>query len=203
MRNSAKAESIWDRAAHAYQHYLNYIKTKQDRFSLSTTDLVYVKNFKGGSAVIGEPSGTLGAKLMQFECAFRDAAGTREFRRSLRDLDDDEYARARERMVAVAKLSQSPSADINGFGVSFASTLFHFYFPTLVPILDRRVLNGACIEGIVVDTQNQVKNLLELYPALIDYFRDRVRDDAQLTLRSLDRLLFVLELRRPPFRNRR
>lgn len=202
MRTNARAKGTWDRAEYAYQHYFKYISEKPDRFALSFTDLVYVKNFKGGSAVIAEPLLTLSSKLKRYECALRRANASPEFGLSLRDLDDKEYLRARKRMIAFAKLPKFRAANINGFGVSFTSTLFHFYFPNLVPILDRRALNGAGIEGIEADNSDQVKNLLELYPLLIDYFRNRLQNEAYLTLRSLDRSLFMQELRRPPFKER-
>jgi hypothetical protein len=202
MLKHTRAENTWARAEHAYQHYFKYISEKPDRFALSFTDLVYVKNFKGGSAVIAEPLLTLDSKLKRYERALRKAGASPVFRLSLHDCDDKEYARARKRMIAFAKLPLFPVADINGFGVSFASTLFHFYFPNLVPILDRRALNGAAIEGIKVNGSDQVKNLLELYPLLIDYFRDRLRNEPNLTLRTLDRSLFVQELRRPPFKKK-
>ena len=198
---NTKAEARWDRANHAYQHYLNYInRQKPDKLALSFTDLVYIKNFKGGSTIIGEAPHTLSSKLKHYELALRQAAGTPAFQRSLKDLDDNEFATVREQTVAFAELSQLDVADINGFGVSFASALLHFYFPESVPILDRRALSGAAIEGIEVDAQNQGTNLLEQYPALIDPIRRRLRADPKLTLRSLDRFLFIQELRRPPFR---
>lgn len=200
MAANVKARSAWDRAAHAYGHYVDYIATKPDKCALSVTDLVYVKNFKGGSSIIAEPAATVSAKLNKYERVLRDAAASPEFSSSLRDLDEGLYARARTRMVAFVGMAQRVDARINGFGVSLSSALLHFYFPTLVPILDRRVVNGANIQGLKVDAQDQVINLLDLYPSLIDYFRARLRATTKLTLRSLDRRLFSQELRRPPFR---
>jgi hypothetical protein len=202
MAASVKAGGTWDRAAHAYEHYLEYVANKPDRHALSFTDLVYIKNFKGGSTIIAEPLATLSPKLQQYEQALRQAAECREFSSPLKDVHDSDYALARSRMVAFVAMAQSSRAKINGFGVSFSSALLHFYFPALVPILDRRAVNGAGLNGIKVDGQDQVTNLLELYPALIDCFRARLKADAKLTLRSLDRHFFSQELRRPPFRSK-
>jgi hypothetical protein len=202
MGASAKAAGTWDRAEHAYHHYVDYVARKPDKYALSFTDLVYVKNFKGGSTVIAEPIATLAAKLQQYEQALRTASKDSAFSRALSDLDDQDYLEAREQIVAFAALSRRAEARINGFGVSFSSALLHFYFPRLVPILDRRAVNGANLKGIEVDAQDQVTNLLQLYPALVDCFRITLRENAELTLRELDRYLFSQELRRPPFRNK-
>jgi hypothetical protein len=169
---------------------------------LSFTDLVYGKNFKGGSTVIAEPAATLPAKLQQYDTALRSASKEAAFSRPLGELDDRNYRKVREAIVAFTELSQRSEARISGFGVSFSSALLHFYFPALVPILDRRAVNGANLKGIEVDAQDQVTNLLQLYPALIDYFRLELRQNPRLTLRQLDRSLFSQELRRPPFRNK-
>lgn len=199
---SSKAAGNWDRAEHAYQHYLDYVARKPDKYALTFTDLVYVKNFKGGSTVIAEPRATIAAKLQLYEQALRAASRNAAFSRALGDLDDQDYLNARERIVDFAALSERPEARISGFRVSFSTALLHFHFPRIVPILDRRAVNGANLKGIEVDAQNQVTNLLQLYPALIECFRLKLKSNAKLTLRELDRHLFSQELRRPPFRNK-
>lgn len=198
-----KAKSTWLRAENAYQHYRQYMATKSNQFTLSFTDLIYVKNFKGGSSVIGESTTTLKEKLMHYEHAIRSFDAQPESKLTLAQLDDGPYESLRGKMVAFANLPNERNADINGFGVSFASTLLHFHFPHLVPILDRRALNGSLIPGLVVNGDNQVINLLDLYPALINYFRARLREDLSLTLRELDSRLFEVALRVPPFRRKR
>ena len=55
---------------------------------------------------------------------------------------DPDYPRIRTAIVAFATLPETNAADISGFGCSFASALLHFHFPKLVPILDKRALNG-------------------------------------------------------------
>ena len=191
-----KADTAWRRADIAYQYYVAYISQKPDRLALSVTDLVYVKNFKGGSTSIGEPATTLSQKLGRYERLLREADARAEFRKALGELDDREFAGALEVMTGFAALART--AEISGFGVSFSSALLHFYFPALVPILDRRALNGARIKGIEVDWQGQqVTNLLKLYPELIAYARRRLRQDASFTLRQLDRELFIQKLGSP------
>jgi hypothetical protein len=188
-----RAKRNWDRAQHAYQYYCAYIEEKRDKLCLSVTDLVYVKNFKGGSTTIVESPSTIGESLAGYEAVLREADGMPAFRKSLGELDDSEYESAEAMMMRFAGLrGRFP---IKGFGVSFATALLHFYFPTLVPIVDRRVLNGASIDEAKVDGDGQVQNPLVVYPKLIKYFRARLREDRSLTLRSLDRQLFIEKLK--------
>jgi hypothetical protein len=187
-----RAVAGWERAQNAYQHYVEYLERKADKHALTITDLVYVKNFKGGSAIIGEPPGTIGSKLAQYESSLRAAQAKPAFRKRLEALDEKEFRDAQATMHEFAGLPAK--AHIDGFGVSFTTALMHFFFPAVVPILDRRALNGARIAGVKVDSQGQVTNLLELYPQLIAYTWERLRADSSLTLRSLDRQLFTQKL---------
>lgn len=201
MPIDAKASSNWDRAANAYCHYVAYIAAKAHRLELSFTDLIYVKNFKGGSAVIGEPATSLPFKLTRLSQALVAADASGDLSVPLADLSGASLQRAKARMLSFMKEAVCPETRINGFGVSFASAMLHFYFPTTVPILDRRVLNGARIQGIQVNTQGQVNNLVSLYPSLVDYFAVRLRNNRSLSLRQLDRELFIEKLSDQVFRS--
>jgi len=69
------------------------------------------------------------------------------------------------------------------------TTLLHFYFPNLYPILDRRVLNGLkLITETDLDKQGQVKKLKDFYSKLILEFKQRTRTQ---TIRELDKELFI------------
>jgi hypothetical protein len=194
------AERRWIKADNAYQYYQHYIDSKPDRYALTITDLIYVTNFKGGSAIIAEPPKSLAEKLNYYERQLRECASAPEFKRTLGSLNTKCYKLALSRIVAYANLTINRHAHIDGFRASFTSALLHFYFPRLVPILDRRGVNGARLYGIIVQpSNNQVNNLLELYPRLIAYCRTRLRASPQLTLRGLDRRLFAQPLRCPPF----
>jgi hypothetical protein len=193
-----RAESAWKRAENAYQHYRAYMQDKSPKLVLSITDLVYVKNFKGGSTIIGEPPETIQKKLAPYEALLREADGMPAFQKPLGQLDDREYEAAKRVMTTFAALPRT--SPINGFGVSFSTALLHFYFPEVVPILDRRGLSGAGIKADV-DKQGQVKKLLDWYPDLIAYCRARLRTEPSLTLRALDQSLFIQKLR-PEFRRR-
>jgi hypothetical protein len=198
MEIDKRAESAWKRAENAYQHCRAYMQDKSPRLVLSITDLVYVKNFKGGSTIIGESPATIQERLAPYEALLREADGMPAFQKTLGQLDDREYQDAVRVMKTFAALPRT--SPINGFGVSFSTALLHFYFPEVVPILDRRGLNGAGIKADV-DKQGQVKKLLDSYPDLIAYCRARLRGEPSLTLRALDQSLFIQKLR-PEFRHR-
>ncbi len=201
MSVDQRAVSNWERATIAYDHYVQYIDGKGDRFRLSLIDLLYIKNFKGGSAVIAEPVSGLTAKLASYESALRAAHKEAAFYRPLGKIDDGEYQDIRRKIVefvGLADLSTKPDTHIKGFGVSFCSALLHFFFPSSVPILDRRVVNGARIPGARIDTEGQITNLLDLYPSLIDHFRECLRTDSSLSVRSLDRFLFIRKIPKNP-----
>ncbi len=199
MPTDNRAATNWNRAQHAYQHYQSYLSAKQDRYALTFTDLVYVKNFKGGSAIIDEPLQTCQSKLGFYEKALRACADDLSFGPTLATIPDKEYPRIRANIVAFAALPKGDQSDISGFGSSFASALLHFFFPLVVPILDKRALNGSGVQGIQVNRSNNVTNLLGLYPVLIDSCRSRLQENRELTLRDLDRMLFIERLNRPPF----
>jgi len=203
MPTDRRAEKQWTRAQHAYEHYQKYISTKEDRCRLSFVDLIFIKNFKGGSATITEPVASLDGKLKPYEEALRRLDGSKLFsEKNLGTIDEKDYTRVRNVIVAFAAMPEVPEYDISGFGSSFASALLHFYFPNIVPILDKRAINGCGIQGLNVDASNNVTNLLELYPDLVDQFRERLRENPRLSLRELDYHFFSQELRTPPFKGK-
>lgn len=188
-----RADSNWKRAQIAYGYYVSFIDEKDDRFSLNLVDLLYVMNFKGGSSIITEPADTLVKNLKSYEKQLSSFAALPFSAKSLKDLSDDEYREVKEKILAFCKMAHETAATrIKGFGVSFSSALLHFYFPALVPILDRRAAHGA---GVVdsnkdLDKSGNIKDLLSLYPALIDKFRERLKGDRDLSLRNLDHEYF-------------
>lgn len=121
MPIDSKADRRWRSAGHAYEHYLAYLATKTPPLALTFTDLVYVANFKGGSATIAEPVGTLVAKLRHYTDRLQLLARDLASGLSLGSVPDADYARIRAAMVAFAALPEAPETDISGLGSSFAS----------------------------------------------------------------------------------
>ncbi len=201
MPTDKRAVSNWNRAQHPYAHYMAYIAAKPtaSKFTLTFADLVFVKNFRGSIATIAEPVATFEAKIAMYEAALRACAGDPAFALTLSTIPAADYSRVRDRIVAFAALPNNPAAKISVFGVESASALLHFHFPNVVPILDKRALNGSNVAGIKVDKYNNVTNLLDLYPTLIDAFRNQLVARPAKTLRDLDYDWFSKELRTPPF----
>ena len=164
MPTDNRAVTNWKRAQHAYEHYQSFISAKPEKYALTFADLVFVKNFKGGNAFLDEPVVTFAPKLQCYEAALRACAADPSFSLTLSSIPNADYNRVRDAIIAFATLPEQSVSDISGFGSSFASALLHFYFPLLVPILDKRALNGSGVPGLQVDSYNNITNLLALYP---------------------------------------
>lgn len=184
----------WKRANRAYEHYQSYIKCKYDRYSLSFIDFIFVKNFKGGNSIIAEPIETFYSKANIYEKALRNFSEGPVLNNTLSSMSEAEFEVVKKKIVNFASISEDEDARISGFGASFASALLHFYFPLVVPILDRRVLNGSGIDGVKIQ-KGVVSNFLDLYPELIVNFRKRLLDNRGITLRELDLELFQKKLK--------
>lgn len=199
MDASKRAASQWDRAQSAYDYYAGFISSKSDRYALSVVDLVFVRNFKGGSTIVCEPEASLKSKIQLYENDLRDFAKKWANFPSLGKVSEASYGGLRDDIVAYVSLPMRNRYHIKGFAHSFVSALLHFHFPNLVPILDKRALNGCGIQGLKVGYGGNVTNMVELYPHLIDEFRSKLVADPSASLRSIDRGFFVQKLRVPPF----
>lgn len=184
-----RAENQWDKSEISYKNFVKFISIKSDKFKLTLIDLLYVSNFKGGYATINEPEEIVTEKLIAYGQLFNDI-NEKFNNRHLHNLDNtetDELISFSEKLI---KLTDNKSGNkIDGFSVSFLTTLLHFYFPNLYPILDRRVLSGLNLIDKTkdLDTQGQVKNLRSFYSKLILEFKQKTRNQ---TIRELDKELF-------------
>ena len=187
------AETRWKRARIAYGYLRDHIAQKPEasRFALSLVDLVLVSNFKGGSATIAETSHSLERKLphysKQLELIHAKFKG-----RGLFELDNSEANRLSVLAKEFCEMANGNNAEtkINGFGPSYASALLNAYFPGLLPILDRRVLNALQVEDVKVNAQGQVIDLVSHYPTLIREVR-RLATERKCSLEEIDRALFA------------
>lgn len=184
-----KALKQWDKSDISYINYSNFISTKTDKFNLTFIDLLYVSNFKGGYATINEPEEIIVEKLIAYGQLFEEINLKFE-NKYLKNIDNNEVTELFEFSDKLIKLTNNKSENkIDGFSVSFLTTLLHFYFPNLYPILDRRVLNGLkLIKEIDIDTQGQVKNLKVFYSKLILEFKHLTEHN---TIREIDKELFI------------
>jgi len=188
-----RALTQWNKSDVSYQNYIGYIEEKPNKFELSIIDLFYIKNFKGGSATINEPKGIIKTKLVRYSNLLKQI-GEKFSGKKLNELNDSEE----NELIELAKegldlVTPKNESKIDGFSTSFLTTLFHFYFPNLFPILDRRVLNGLNMIGESdLDSQKQVKNIQSFYPKLIKEFRLQT---VNKSIRELDKELFTVKFK--------
>lgn len=186
-------ETTWDMLNVAMSYFQNHIKEKKEnKFSLSIVDLLHVSNFKGGNASITEPEEDLAKKLVIYSKKLEEI-GKLVSNKSLVDLSHDELKKLKNLGESFLQLTRQDESRIRGFGPSYASALMFAYFPEVLPVLDRRVLNGAEI-NVVYDSQKQVKNIISYYAQLIDAFHRVLLSDRTLSLRALDKRWFSKSL---------
>lgn len=187
----SKAETRWEKSNVSYQNYIRYIQKKANEFDLTIIDLFYVKNFKGGSATFNEPEEDINGKLTYYADILKKI-NSQFKQKNLHELNNDELTELTNITNQGFELVKVKSnTKIDGFSYSFLTTLFHFYFPNLLPILDRRVLNGLnLLKSSNLDSQWQVKNIQQFYPDLIRAFKQRT---GKKSIRELDKEMFVIE----------
>jgi hypothetical protein len=186
----------WEKARKAYEYAQRYIIKKSDKYNITEIDLVLVSNFKGGSASICEPIDSAQKRLLQYSEKLKEIAkhfGTE----NLSTLSKERLEKLVEMAFSFIKLTKEAATKINGFGPSYASALLNIYFPELLPIIDRRVLNGAMIDGAQFADLNvksgQVDEIEKHYKDYITYCYNRLRKSSH-SLETLDRELFSAEL---------
>lgn len=186
-----KAETQWDKSSLSYQNYQDYIDKKESRYDLSLIDLLYISNFKGGNATINEPEQKINSKLLSYSEGLSEI--NNDFnQKALSDLTSSQLEKLVSKILAICNLThKDKETRIDGFSVSYLSALLSAYFPTLIPILDRRVLiNLQLVSDTDIDTQGQIKNIQTFYKPLIEKIAEISRATGQ-TVRKIDRQLFV------------
>ncbi|WP_187409080.1 hypothetical protein [Saccharophagus sp. K07] len=185
-------KTTWEMLDHAMAHYQAYISSKNQRFSLSIVDFLHVSNFKGGNASITEPVVTLVEKLESYEKVLIDI--DKNFNgKNLRQLSAQETGELISLCKNVTDLTKNNNTKIRGFGASYASALLSAHFMDLIPVLDRRILNGAGIK-VEYNRQMQVKNIANYYGDLIKACQTELLKRKNLTLRELDKEWFTKAL---------
>ena len=192
-----KAETQWEKSNISYKNYRDYIDKKVNRYELTLIDLLFISNFKGGNATINEPERTINTKLISYSKKLRDIEN--EFNgKTLAILTDEQLKNFVSRINEICNLTCKNSVTrIDGFSVSYLSALLQTYFPTLIPILDRRVLiNLHIVSESDINKQGQIKNIQQFYKPLIEKIAEISRERGQ-TVREIDRNLFVIKIEKP------
>ncbi len=185
----SKASTQWKKADVSYQNYTHYIDRKPEKFELTLIDLLYIRNFKGGNASIHEKDILVNNKLKKYSICLKVIHN--EFGdKQLRDLSKEELDSLKSKAKSFVDLTLDNNTAIDGLKTSYASTLLHFHFPNLIPILDKRVLNGVGIK-VQKNKQGQVINIKRHYPELIDRFYHHLKKNPTKSLRDYDKENFT------------
>jgi hypothetical protein len=190
-----RAKTIWDKSDTGYKNYQVYITGKTNRFELTLIDLLYISNFKGGYAIIGEKEQEVNVKLRVYSEKLREINRTFDSKK-LSQLTDAEIKKLVEDVESVVVLTHKKnSTKIDGFGPSYLSALLSSFFPELIPILDRRILlNLKLADKNDLNSQGQVKSIEKFYGRLIQKIAKIVKKSTSKTIRDIDREEFIKKI---------
>lgn len=188
-----KALTRWNSANLSFENYLKYIdkKSKTDRLGLTLIDLLYISNFKGGNSSIHEDEDGVNLKLEKYSELLKKI--DQQFNsKSLVDLSENDLNTLIQLVKNMFELTGSSETKIYGFSISFLSALICAHFPNLVPIIDRRVLNGFGMKNLKLNSSQQVTNMKDLYSELIRGIQTLLKEvNGRKSLRELDYELFI------------
>lgn len=198
---ASRAETTWERQDVAFRNYQLLIARKKRKHELSLLDLLHVSNFKGGNASITATDEEIKKRLKSYSDVLEkllEVFGAT----SLAELNERETKTLVADCGRFLRLTRIRSTYIRGLGPSYASALLAAHFPTLVPVLDRRIINGL---GLTADrdSQGQVRRIEKHYPEVIRAFRRRLRAGEANDVRELDRVLFAVPLPSPKSKGQR
>ena len=159
------------RSKNAYAHYQNYISSKNDAYALSFVDLLHVKNYLGSKSTLTEPPLSCAEKLLNYEEQLRGCAQDEAFSLSLKILDQADYLRVRKRIIEFSTLPLKPQFLIAGFGCPASLTLLHFYFPKLVPLIDRGAVNRKIYGEIKTNRYGEISDPRAAFGKIIGTYR--------------------------------
>jgi hypothetical protein len=202
---SKRQETKWKKSNTALDHFKLHIAEKEksgkNRNTLSIVDILHVSNFKGGNGATAEPVELLDSKLESYTAEMESLESAFGKSARLQDLSAEDVELLVERCERFTSLTKKKSeTEIDGLGPSYASALLACHFINLVPILDRRVLNGASKNGLATTIEwkkdVQPKGLEKHYGELIRYCHQRLTrsSDTEYSLRKLDYELFLTDM---------
>lgn len=193
MQPDKKALTQWSKSAISYNNYQEYINKKPHRFELSLIDLLYVSNFKGGNATINEPETAIKNKLIAYSKILIQI-NNKFNNKSLIQLTKKEIKDLTLLITSICNLTEKKTTKIDGFKVVYLSALLSSYFPTLIPILDRRVLiNLNLVTSSDIYKNGQIKNIQKFYLTLVKKIAE-ICNLKKLSVRDIDKFLFTTKL---------
>jgi hypothetical protein len=159
------------RSKNAYAHYQNYIAGKKDAYALDFTDLLYVNNYLGLKSSLTEPPLSCAEKLLNYGERLRRCAQDESFSLTLKILNESDYRRVRRRIVEFSTLPLKPQFLISGFGCPSCLALLHFYFPSLIPMIDRDALYLKTYGEIKTNYIGELSNPRSAFCKILDALR--------------------------------
>jgi hypothetical protein len=159
------------RSKNAYAHYQNYISGKIDAYALSFVDLLYVKNYLGSKSTLTEPPLSCAEKLLNYEERLRRCEQDEAFALNLKILNESDFIRVRKRIIEFSTLPLNPQYLIAGFGCPAALTLLHFYFPKLVPLIDRDAISKKIYGEIKTNYYGEISDPRAAFIKVIGAYR--------------------------------
>jgi hypothetical protein len=191
------AENKWDKFDIAMSNFQKHIERKENKFSLSIVDLLHVSNFKGGNGSITEPEEQLPDKLKPYSKKLEEIDKFVDSKK-LGKFKKEELPELIKLGVEFLELTEKKETKISGLGASYASALMCAHFLDVLPIIDRRVLNGAEIEGVKYSDKKKtiVKNIISHYGQLIEKFHKELINDSGRSLREQDKFWFSKKIKK-------
>ncbi len=159
------------RSKNAYAHYQNYISSKNDAYALSFVDLLYVKNYVGSKSALTEPPFSCAEKLLNYEERLRRCEQDEAFALNLKILNESDFLRVRKRIIEFSTLPLNPQYLIAGFGCPAALALLHFYFPKLVPLIDRDAISKKIYGEIKTNYYGEISDPRAAFIKVIGAYR--------------------------------
>ena len=115
--------------------------------------------------------------------------------RTLIEINEEELKKLEVIINEMNNFITNEDTHIFGFGFSYLSALLSFYFPNLLPIIDKRILLNLefVTQGELM--QKQVKNINEYYIRLLNRIREELskNENRKKTLRDFDKQFFTLK----------
>lgn len=180
----------WEKKNKIYKDYIQYIENKDDRFDLTYIDLLYIRNFKGGAASIHEKEIDANNKLKAYSKILKKIEDEFNRKGNIKKLNENQMDSLKEKMKALLNATKENRTKIDGFKASRASALLHFYFPDLLPIMDKNVLVGIG-EYTEKDGKKKVDYTTENYSKVIDHFHHHLKGNDDKSLREYDKEFFI------------
>jgi hypothetical protein len=109
--------------------------------------------------------------LLNYEERLRRCEQDEAFALNLKILNESDFIRVRKRIIEFSTLPLNPQYLIAGFGCPAALTLLHFYFPKLVPLIDRDAISKKIYGEIKTNYYGEISDPRAAFIKVIGAYR--------------------------------